>query len=271
MKKNFFITIFAIAVVILLVVLVKVEKRNSRVIEVSYSDLSSKIAELKEGLIYIPANNEDTSLIDYFKKEYKVQVIKTSMTLSELTEYANSNSVDIDIKEPLFLAFDEGKVLGGFDAELSENEANEMFRYYFYNEIPTKMINYKVLSTADEYIKKVNSKDLTVAIFGYDACSFCNLYKPVFNKVAKDYNLNIYYFDSDKYDKDEYNKIMDLNFTIPASCTTDGLDTTMKNGFPKPMTLITKKGKLVGCIKGYVTEDNLVNKLKEFKVLEGGK
>ena len=131
------------------------------------------------------------------------------------------------------------------------------------------MINYKTLSTASEYIKKVNSNELTVAIFGYESCSYCNLYKPIFNKVAKDYDLDIYYFDTEKYDQDEYNEILELDLTIPASCTVDGIETSLKNGFPKPMTLITKKGKLVGCIKGYVSEDYLVGKLKEYKVLKG--
>ena len=131
------------------------------------------------------------------------------------------------------------------------------------------MIAYKTLSTADEYIKKVNGKDLTVAVFGYDECSFCNLYKPVFNKVAKEQKLDIYYFDSRKYDQTEYNAIMKLDLTIPAECTMDGKETTMLEGFPKPMTLITQKGKLVGCIKGYVNESTLISKLKEYKVLKG--
>ena len=271
MKKNILITIFAIIIIVLLVVLVKVEKHDSRVIEVNYTDLASKLNEYKEGLVYIPSNNEDSTLIDYFENKYKLKVLETTMTLDQLKDFAASYGASFDIKKPIFLVFDEGKVLGGFDSNLSETEANEMFRYYFYNEIPTKMINYKVLSTGDEYIKKVNSKEYTVAVFGYDACSFCNLYKPVFNKVAKDYNLNIYYFDTDNYPTEEFNKITELDITIPGSCTKDGKDTTLKNGYPTPMTLITKKGKLVGCIKGYVTEDVLVKKLKEFKVLDGGK
>jgi thiol-disulfide isomerase/thioredoxin len=271
MKKNIFIVGFSILVIILLVILVKVEKAGSRVIEVNYSDLSTKMAEYQEGLIYVPSTNEDSTLVDFFKEEYKIKVLKTKMTLTELSDLIKSSDLDIDVKLPMFIIFDEGKVIGGFEAEITETEANEMFRYYYFNEIPSKMIYYKTLSTADEYIKKVNSNDLTVAVFGYDACSYCNLYKPVFNKVAKDYNLNIYYFDSDKYNEEEYTKILDLDLTIPASCTVDGNETSLKNGFPKPMTLVTKKGKLVGCIKGYVNEDSLVKKLKEFKVLESGK
>ena len=70
-------------------------------------------------------------------------------------------------------------------------------------------------------------------------------------------------------DKNDLEKVNTL--TIPKECTTTGEDTTLAEGYPKPLTLITKKGKLVGCIKGYVSEDKLVSKLKEYKVLESGK
>ena len=91
------------------------------------------------------------------------------------------------------------------------------------------------------------------------------------HEVAGKYNLDIYYFDTDKYDQKELEKIYKLDFTIPKECTTTGEETTLAEGYPKPLTLITKKGKLVGCIRGYVSEDKLVSKLKEYKVLESGK
>ena len=34
------------------------------------------------------------------------------------------------------------------------------------------------------------------------------------------------------------------------------------------MTIITKSGKMVGCIKGYVVEDVVISKLKELKVIK---
>ena len=45
-------------------------------------------------------------------------------------------------------------------------------------------------------------------------------------------------------------------------------DTTIKGAFPKPMTIISKSGKEVGCIRGYVTEDVVVEKLKEFGIIK---
>ena len=61
---------------------------------------------------------------------------------------------------------------------------------------------------------------------------------------------------------------MELNFDIPAKCTTTGYPTTMKAGFPKPMTIITKKGEFVDCIRGYVNKEEVLNKLAEYKIVE---
>ena len=271
MNKKFLIVGFVLLVVILLVVLVNKQKSEIKIIEVDYANLNSKISEYKEGLVFIPYDKEDNILTDYFVKNYKTTVLKANISVDELSVLINGANLDLEVKKPMYLIFDEGKLLGGFDANLSETEANEMFRYYFFNEIPSSMKKYKELSTADEFIKKFNSKNYTVSVFGYDACSFCNLYKPVFNKVAGDYNLDIYYFNTDTYDAKELNKIYDLDITIPKECTTTGEDTTLASGYPKPITLITKKSKLVGCIKGYVSEEVLVKKLKEYKVLESGK
>ena len=63
-------------------------------------------------------------------------------------------------------------------------------------------------------------------------------------------------------------KIKELDFTIPAECTLTGKEAKFSGSFPKPMTIITKNGKLVDCIRGYVTEDTVVEKLKEYKIIK---
>jgi hypothetical protein len=43
----------------------------------------------------------------------------------------------------------------------------------------------------------------------------------------------------------------------------------MKAGFPKPMTIITKKGKFVDCIRGYVNKEEVISVLEDYKIIEG--
>ena len=98
---------------------------------------------------------------------------------------------------------------------------------------------------------------------------YCKLYLPVINKVSEDYNVDIYYFNRDTYDSTEYSKVLSLSLDIPAKCTLDNTATTTAESFPKPMTLITKNGKTVDCIRGYVETDSVVETLKKYKIIKG--
>jgi len=268
MKKNIFIVLTIVLVLGLLVILV-VKKNKDAIRIVNFDEIEQTLQKNVEGLVYVSSTKENPPHYDYFKNSYKISTIKSESSLDKVNNLLLTYGIEKITTLPCFIVYSDGKPIGTFDGTLNETKSNEMFRYVFFNELPSDMIYYKTLSTADEYIKKVNSNKLTVAVFGYDECSYCNLYKPVFNKVAKDKNLDIYYFDSNKYDFSEYDKIMSLDLKIPAECTTDGKDTSFLLGFPKPMTIVTKKGELVGCIKGYVPEDLLIEKLKKFKVLKG--
>lgn len=205
---------------------------------------------------------------DLLKSFSEIGTIKTyyaDMDINDINKHIKELG---EIKDKdVFILFANYDPLFVMENNLTLNEYSDYINYYFYNIIPKDQQNYKTID-ADVYLKKVNSKDYVVTVFGKDDCDYCNKYMPVFNKVAGDYKLDVYFFDKNQYDKDEYEKIMNLDLKIPSKCTTDGKDTTFKNGFPKPMTVITKSGKFVDCIKGYVTEDVLVNKLKEYKIIK---
>ena len=121
--------------------------------------------------------------------------------------------------------------------------------------------------TYDEYEEMVKNDDAFIVIIERTGCSYCQMYMPVFNKVAKDSNLDIYYIDSTTYNKSEYKKITDLELEIPAYCTTNNTKTSTAGSFPKPMTFIIKDGKTVSCALGYKSEDNLKSFLFSYGVI----
>jgi thioredoxin-related protein len=131
------------------------------------------------------------------------------------------------------------------------------------NGISEDITYYKVAEDAETYEKLVNKKKtITMAVFGRDNCFYCNQFKAVYNTVAEEYNLDIYYFDSLSYDEDEYQKIMDLGLKIPASCTDGDEDALLSDGFSTPVTLFTKNGKVIDCISGYTNKATLITKLE---------
>ena len=125
-----------------------------------------------------------------------------------------------------------------------------------------EVVNYKTVSTYEEYKKIVDSDEITMAVFGRNSCTWCNKYKPVYDEVAGEYNVNIYYFDSDSFNKDEYKKIRNMGLKILASCNSEGVEKDLSDDFGTPLTLFTQKGETIDCIGGYVDKDALVDKLK---------
>ena len=53
-----------------------------------------------------------------------------------------------------------------------------------------------------------------------------------------------------------------MDLTVPAKCNTEGVEFKMSEGFGTPLTIFTKKGKVVDCISGYVNRNSLIEKLK---------
>ncbi len=130
------------------------------------------------------------------------------------------------------------------------------------------VISYKTVSTYDEYKTIVDSDKIVMSVFGRNSCSWCNKYKPVYNEVAGEYDVDIYYFDSDSFDKDEYSKIRNMGLKIPSSCVREGVEKDLSEDFGTPLTLFTKKGKTIDCIGGYVDKDALVTKLKDVGMIK---
>lgn len=145
----------------------------------------------------------------------------------------------------------DSKKVSAYVKEFTSQGVDESIRYY------------KVAKDAKEYKELVkDKKKVTMAVFGRDTCTWCNLFKPVYNTVAEEYNLDIYYFDSDSYDKTEYQKIMDMGLTLPASCN-NGKEQKLSDGFGTPLTVFTKNGKVVDCISsGYLNKSALITKLQ---------
>ena len=248
---------------------------NSKKIAVkSYSDFMSSVSNENFSLVYFG----DTSKEEYtpykdmlvsLKNEFKINAY-TIDTKKLTTEERNSlDTLNSELqKENVYALVQNGKIVYASSNKLTEKDLKDQINKYLNNIIPDNEIYFKTVSTYKEYMALVNSKKITMAVFGRNSCSWCNKYKPVYNEVANKYNLDIYYFDSDSYDKSEYSKILNSGLNIPASCTDTKKEEPLSNGFGTPLTLYTKNGKVIDCISGYVDEDNLVKKLKSVGLIK---
>ena len=275
MERKYILASVVIFIVLIGILVVSKISTGVDVKLVKLKDFKSTSVENSYTLIYL--GNVDENRVKEMKKYNKDYLITpyynddnledVSQFVSQYTDSFSEEQLELEDLNK-YLIFLKDKLVAVVDGDLNDEQMREQLDKYLHNIIPQSERYYRVLSTADEFKKKVNSKEYTITVFGAESCSYCNLYLPVFNKIAKKYNLDIFYFDADNYDKNEYNKVLETELAIPAECTLDDKDTTIKGAFPKPMTIISKSGKEVGCIRGYVTEDVVVEKLKEFGIIK---
>lgn len=200
----------------------------------------------------------------YDNKVYAVN--KAELTSKQKAELVSSNA---DFSDQVYVYIKEKTVKRVMIAsKINENTIMAYVNYYVNDVIPEADIAYKTVSTYDEYMKVISSKKIIMTVFGRNTCHWCNKFKPVYNEVAKENNLDIYFIDSDSFNADEYKKIMNSSLMIPAACTDDGKEKALSSGFGTPLTLFTKKGKVTGCINGYVAKNGLLTKLKEVGMLK---
>lgn len=266
-KKGFILIILLILV--LSSVLFFTKGSIYKIKRIGLTDLEEYLSNKKYSLVYFGniSDEQKNILTDIHKNNKEIEIYYINTDINEANAYLGNHGVSKD-NIPFIVLYKNGNYQSIIDVTNNYDEYLENINKTFYETISENEINYKTIDKANDYIKKVNSKEKTVAIFGYNDCSFCKLYLPVFNKVAKEKNVDLYYFNRDNYDKNEYNKIMQLDLTIPAKCSVDDKELKFSEGFPKPMTIITKGGKLVDCLRGYVTEEDLIKFLTDNDIIK---
>lgn len=259
--------IFGLIVLLILMIPIISDYYKARDIEViSYDEYFTKSSASKLALFYF-GNPEAKEYADLKKSlvtmrnDFDID-IKTLNT-SKLTDVEKSKlaSEAIDF-ETGYVFIKDYEVVYAQEGPITNERLEVLIDKYYNNIIPEEEIAYKVAKNYKEYKKIVDSKKVTMAVFGYDSCKYCALYKPVYNDIAAEYKLDIYYFNSETYDSTEYNKIRNSGLIIPKACNDSGKDIPLSEPFGTPLTLFTKNGKVIDCISGYVGKETLISKLK---------
>ena len=258
--KKIFIVIIAIVLILCFFILVK----SISVKKTTINEIDSIIGKNTYTLFYVDdLTKDEKKKLNDIKSENAIKLYKLTDSKEDVINYIKSKE-NIDYTDGnIYLIFDSMKYLGYID---KNKDLNEYIKKYLYGYLP---VNERVYSTAtiDQYNHMYNSKDKTIAVFGDDTCSYCERLEPVINDIAKNKVYNIYYFNSSRMADGEYEALLNMNITIPASCNSSGEEKKMVDGYAKPMTIVSKKGKVIGCIKGYYDYNTYVNKLKE--IMEG--
>ena len=234
---------------------------SKKIKSVSVDRIESIASKNVYTLFYAGDRSEEVEkLLKYYRDDYKVKVYYISNSIDDVKNKYDKNITSNQI----YIMYDENnnkEVIADNKLEY----VGEYIKKVIYNYVPTPERHYK-LSTGAQYISMYNSKDTTIAVFAEDDCSYCNMLEPIINDVAKEIKEDIYYYNKDRMNEDEYTTIMSMDVKIPDECASKP-NTSFKTDFAKPMTLVSKGGKVVGCIKGYFDHDVYLSYLKS--ILEG--
>lgn len=272
-KSKTWIIVLVVCAVLLLPIIIDYIG-NSKIKEIAYDEYLDVLENKENALIYVG----DLSADSY---DDTVDVLKGVMSGATETDYSSEyaiysiDSTELTSEESAKIGTASGYVfmISGDKQKVLTSSATtdyliDLVDAYYNANFTSNNTSYKVAEDAKAYEKLVDSKNVTVAVFGRNTCYYCNIYKPVYNAVAEKYNVDIYYFDSDSYDAEEYEKVLKLGLKIPAECNSSGKEALLSDGFGTPLTILTKKGKTIDCISGYVDRDTLIAKLTENKLIE---
>lgn len=111
--------------------------------------------------------------------------------------------------------------------------------------------------TYEQYKEKVNNNELFLVVIVRDGCGYCEMYEPLVEEVATEYNLPFYYINLTNITDEEREELSSTNKYLK------------KNKWGTPTTLFMYGENIVDSISGYVEKDTFVDFVKEnFKVEE---
>ena len=258
-KKIFILSGFIIAVILVLIIV-----RSLSIKKVSINTVYDIIKDSDYTLVYSGDYNNDVyKELKQLRDKYGVSIYLFSEEKNEVIDYLYE--VDDLMEDPqgnLYVIYDKGGFIGYID---DTRDKDEYFKKYIENYIPIVERNYKE-PTIDELKELYNSKNKTIIVLGNEECSFCSKLEHVINEVAASYKYDINYINVSRYTDEDIENLYNLELIVPAECTKANESTNIRDGYAKPMTLVTKKGKVIGCIKGYYDRNTYTSKLN--KILE---
>ncbi len=267
MRDNIGLIVIIIIAVVGISLFAFFNSHKDEVKNISVDNIEETLKDVDLAVVYFgDLTSEKEELVREVIKDTSIQLFTSKATVDELNSILIVNTITVEDND-IYVLFINGDPLGIVNGNASAKILRDTFNEVFFDEIPQDKIAY-VVPDVDEYIKKVKSKKYTVTVFAIDDCIYCTKYLPVINNIARNYGVEVNYIHRSTYDEEGYKKIMALDLKIPAKCTMNNEDTTMLAGFPKPMTIITKDGKLVDCIKGNVSEQTVLDTFAKYGLVK---
>ena len=101
----------------------------------------------------------------------------------------------------------------------------------------------------NDYLDMKASDDKSIVLVARPTCHYCQIAEPILHKVAKEYDLDINYLNTDDFSQDDQTTFVKS-------------DESFSEGYGTPMLLIVGSDSIIDRINGLTDHDNYVEFLK---------
>ena len=260
-KKKLFVLLMVVVGIVLFTIIGSIIESNksTKYLDKFYSDLNG--TENKLVLI----GRDDCSwcklyqpVLDFYKEQYGFEY--TYVNTNELTEKVfNKLLKDIEVDgsdfgTPMTLMVSGGKVVDSLHGYVDEPDLFDFLKKYDFLEEESEMVvDYIKYSDYERYLK---SNENEIIVIGQTTCSYCIKAKPILNKVAVDYGVDINYLDVTKLSESELTDFQ------------ESLEYLSTNEWGTPLTLIIRKGEVIDSANGMLDYDGYVELFKKNDLID---
>ena len=118
------------------------------------------------------------------------------------------------------------------------------------NTKPSKVVDF-INITIDQYLEKLNGDEKSIIYIARPTCSWCQKESPIIKKLMSQYNLKVYYLNTESFYDSEKQDYTETGYKLINSAE------EYKDGFGTPNTIIVQGGKIVEGKFGYVEAKEL--------------
>ena len=105
-----------------------------------------------------------------------------------------------------------------------------------------------------QYLDYYNDTELHIVFIARPTCPYCEITEPIIRKIAKDYNLNISYLNTDEFTDEDKTTFVKHNEAF-------------NEGYGTPLTLLVSNGQINGALEGLTDTDHFLEFFKAYNLI----
>lgn len=271
-KKSIIIVAFLTILLIALIAILVISKLPSKEAKITVENFD-KYYNSKELKVIYYASSEcgycslETPILESIAEDYDIDYLYVdSSKLSSEQRKLVTSKLDIEGATPTTVVVKNGRII---DTQVGYLDGTNYVEFFKNAGVVSEDAVYKdeqYLSFIDysEYKELIDKGDIFVVVIGQTGCSHCIATKPVLNKIAGKYNIEINYIDITTLTEEDSSSLIsglkNLDYSDSEYLESGSIGT--------PLTLVIKNGKVVDYINGETTNSKFVKMFKSSGVIK---